>query len=213
MPLLNDLFKHSNKGCFKIQQVNFKQAGQLFVGLLLLTAPHTTTGQSPSMLFMGGNQCTKLDLLKPDVRKRVEDKQLNQAAKSQNPAPNFQIGQNVVARNYRGGDKWVPGIIAAQTGPLSYQVRVASNTVWNRHADQLRATGVKADIHEEQPGRTPKPDDENARNINPDISSEETPTDNPSNKTTQEEPRPPCNTDRARRYPAHERRAPVKLNL
>ena len=123
----------------------------------------------------------------------------------------------MVARNYRGGDKWVPGIIAAQTGPLSYQVRVASNTVWNRHADQLRATGVKADIHEEQPGPTPKPevefDDENARNINPDTSSEETPTDNPSNNTTEEEPRPPRNTDQARRYPARERRAPVKLNL
>jgi hypothetical protein len=81
------------------------------------------------MLFMGRNLRTKLDVLKPDVRKRVEDKQLNQAVKkSQNPASNFQIGQNVVARNYRGGDKWVPGIIAAQTGPLSYQVRVASNT-------------------------------------------------------------------------------------
>ena len=100
------------------------------------TAPHTITGQSPSMLFMGRNLRTKLDVLKPDVRKRVKDKQLNQAVKkSQNPAPNFQIGQNVVARNYRGGDKWVPGIIAAQTGPLSYQVRVASNTVWNRYAD------------------------------------------------------------------------------
>ena len=148
-----------------MQQVNFKQAGLR----------------------------TKLDVLKPDVRKRVEDKQLNEAVKkSQNPAPNFQIGQNVIARNYRGGDKWVPGIIAAQTGPLSYQVELH------------QATGVKADIHEEQPGPTRKPevesDDENARNINPDTSSEETPTDNPSNNTTEEEPRPPCNTDQARRY-------------
>jgi hypothetical protein len=121
---------------------------------------------------MGRNLRTKLDVLKPDVRKRVGDKQLNQAVKkSQNPAPNFQIGQNVVAKNYRGGDKWVPGIIAAQTGPLYYEVRVASNTVWNRHADQLRATGVKTDIHEERPGPTSKPevesDDENARNVFP----------------------------------------------
>jgi hypothetical protein len=101
-----------------MQQVNFKQAGLR----------------------------TKLDVLKPDVRKRVEDKQLNEAVKrSQNPAPNFQIGQNVIARNYRGGDKWVPGIIAAQTGPLSYQVELH------------QATGVKADIHEEQPGPTPSP--------------------------------------------------------
>ena len=76
-----------------------------------------------------------------------------------------------------------------------------------------QATGVKADIHKEQPGRTGKPevesDDENARNINPDTSSEETPTDNPSNNTTEEEPRPPYPA----RYPARERRAPVTLNL
>ena len=178
-------FKQGMRASKSNKSISSKLANFL---LAYRTAPHTTTGQSPSMLFMGRNLRTKLDVLKPDVRKRVEDKQLNQAVKkSQNPAPNFQIGQNVVARKYRGGDKWVPGIIAAQTGPLSYQVRVASNTVWNRHADQLRATGVKTDIHEEQPGPTPKPevesDDENARNINPDISSEETPTDNPSNKT------------------------------
>ena len=59
-----------------------------------------------------------------------------------------------------------------------------------------QATGVKADIHKEQPGPTRKPKVEY-----------------PSNNTTEEEPRPPCNTDQARRYPAREQRAPVKLNL
>ena len=58
------------------------------------TAPHTITGQSPSMLFMGRNLRTKLDVLKPDVRKRVEDKQLNQAVKkSQNPAQTFRLAK------------------------------------------------------------------------------------------------------------------------
>ena len=55
------------------------------------TAPHTTTGQSPSMLFMGRNLRTKLDVLKPDVRKRVEDKQLNQAVKNPSLSQTFRL--------------------------------------------------------------------------------------------------------------------------
>ena len=103
------------------------------------TAPHTTTGESPSMLFMGRNIRTRLDVLKPDIRKRVEERQLNQAAKrSLNPTKQLQIGQDVIARNYRGKRKWVPGVIMAKTGPLSYQVKVAQNMVWRRHIDQLK---------------------------------------------------------------------------
>ena len=101
-------FKEGMRASKSNKSISSKLANVL---LAYRTAPHTTTGQSPSMLFMGRNLRTKLDVLKPDVRKRVEDKQLNQAVKkSQNPAPNFQIGQNVVARNYRGGDKWVQGL-------------------------------------------------------------------------------------------------------
>ena len=46
--------------------------------LVYRTAPHTTTAESPSMLFMKRNLRTKLDVMKPDIRKRVQDKQFNQ---------------------------------------------------------------------------------------------------------------------------------------
>jgi hypothetical protein len=116
---LNDLFKHSNKGCVL---------------------------QNATSQFEASSLRTKLDVLKADVRKRVEDKQVNEAVKkSQNPAPNFEIGQNVIAMNYRGGDKWVQGIIAAQTGPLSYQVRVASsNRCESTHTRRTTRTYTKA---------------------------------------------------------------------
>ena len=56
----------------------------------------------------------------------------------------------MVARNYRAGNKWVPGIITAHSGPLSYEVKVAPNTVWRRHVDQLRESAVTPKFNKEQ---------------------------------------------------------------
>ena len=39
-------------------------------------------------------------------------------------ARKLDIGQTVVARDYRAGNRWVPGVIMAQSGPLSYEVGV-----------------------------------------------------------------------------------------
>ena len=50
----------------------------------------------------------------------------------------FSIGQRVIARNYTGNSKWVPGIVRAQLGPLSYEVEIGPNLVWRRHTDQLK---------------------------------------------------------------------------
>ena len=55
----------------------------------------------------------------------------------------FSIGQRVIARNYTGSKKWVPGIIRTQLGPLSYEVEVKSGgLVWRRHTDQLRGSRI-----------------------------------------------------------------------
>ena len=92
---------------------------------------------------MGRNIRTRLDILKPNLRKRVEGKQQDQELRSiHSPARKLELGQAVVARNYRAGNKWVPGIITAHSGPLSYEVKVAPNTVWRRHVDQLRESAV-----------------------------------------------------------------------
>ena len=48
----------------------------------------------------------------------------------------FKEGQPVFARHYIGPRKWVGGIIAKQTGPLSYQVQIG-NQLASRHASQL----------------------------------------------------------------------------
>lgn len=53
-----------------------------------------------------------------------------------NDVENF--GHRVLARDYRSlTQKWQPGEILTQTGPLSYTVGVGPNMVWWRHVDQL----------------------------------------------------------------------------
>lgn len=114
------------------------------------TTPHALTGEAPAVLFMGRNLRTKLDILKPNIGKRVEEKQQDQELRpSHNPTRELPISQAVVARNYRTGDKWIPGIITAHPGPLSYEVRVGPNTVWRRHIDQLKETAVTASVNKE----------------------------------------------------------------
>lgn len=96
-------------------------------------AVHATTNQTPAMLFMNRNLRSRIDLLKPDLRRDVQNKQFSHLPIK--AARNFEIGQEVLARDYRG-DKWTPGKIATRTGPLMYTVDVGENTL-RRHVDQI----------------------------------------------------------------------------
>ena len=102
--------------------------------------PHATTGVPPSVLMISRSLRTRLDLIRPDVGRRVRDQQDRQ--KTQHDAHSrergFVLGQQVWVRNMREGPRWVPGVIAGIQGPVSYQVRVASGAVWRRHVDHIR---------------------------------------------------------------------------
>ena len=82
---------------------------------------------------------TRLDLLKPDLSIKVNNRQIDQSvAKGGSVTRHFSIGQRVIAQNYTGNSKWVPGIVRAQLGLLSYEVEIGPNLVWRRHTDQLK---------------------------------------------------------------------------
>ena len=55
----------------------------------------------------------------------------------------FEIGQPIIARDYRGQDKWVEGEIIARLGPLTYEIKTKAGSYWKRHVDQLKETGKK----------------------------------------------------------------------
>ena len=122
------------------------------------TTPHAMTGKTPAMLLMGRNIRTRRDALKPNIRKRVEEKQQDrELISSHSPTRKLDVGQAVVARYYSGGNKWVPGIITVHSGLLSYEVRVATNTVWQRHIDQLRESAITVNPNTDDPVPQPNP--------------------------------------------------------
>lgn len=120
-------FKQSLKASRK-EDILLKQKIAKFL-LAYRNAAHATTGQTPVMLFMGRNLRSRLDLLKPDIHKHVQEKQCS-PSQQQTTLRTFDIGQRVLARDYRSPtQKCQPGEILTQTGPLSYTVRVGPNMI------------------------------------------------------------------------------------
>ena len=73
--------------------------------------PHSTTGVTPAELLIGRKPRTHLDLLHPDLSKRVEDKQSSQKQyhdSTRTGERRFNEGDTVYARNFQSGE---PGII------------------------------------------------------------------------------------------------------
>ena len=82
------------------------------------------------MLFLGRPLRTRLDLVKPDLPRKVLNRQIDQArAKERSPTRQLSIGQSVLARNYTGEDKWLPGTVQVKTGPLSYKIKVGPKRI------------------------------------------------------------------------------------
>ncbi|XP_032888189.1 uncharacterized protein K02A2.6-like [Amblyraja radiata] len=96
-------------------------------------AVHAVTGQSPAMVFFNRQLGSKLDLVRPDLRRQVEQKVFHCAP--QRLTRSFQVGEAVLARDYRN-QKWQPGVVAEVQGPLMYAVNMADGQI-RRHVDQI----------------------------------------------------------------------------
>ena len=101
--------------------------------------PHATTDVSPGELFLQQKLRTRFDLLKPDQRRLVTSGQATQNTPSNKHATlrSFSIGSEVMVRDFRHTDKWVPGTIVQKLGPVTYQVDIGSGNIVKRHIDQL----------------------------------------------------------------------------
>ena len=95
---------------------------------------------SPCTLFLKREVRTRFDLLQPDINRNVALKQAWQKFQHDSHAHKRElfVGQRVMVRNLRPGDKWVPGTILECTGPLSCLVQVSGGQTWKRHIDHLR---------------------------------------------------------------------------
>ena len=106
--------------------------------------PHATTNESPSQLFLGRQIRIRLDLLRPDPGKRVDLRQAQQKAyhDTRVRVRELDVGQSVMARNFRHGMPWTPAVVVRRLGPVSYLVRLSTGQLWRRHVDHLRSCDI-----------------------------------------------------------------------
>ena len=111
--------------------------------LSYLTTPNATTGVSPAELLFGRTLRTRLNLLRPDISTKVQDKQASQKQHHDKKSRDrhFQVGQSVLVENNKPEPKWVVGTVVEKLGDISYRVQVG-NQVWKRHVDQLLPTTI-----------------------------------------------------------------------
>ena len=84
------------------------------------TTPHTATGCPPAEILMGRRLQTRLELLRPDLSARMEQK-----SRRMNPMVRhgFEVGEPVMAKDYRnGGSVWTKDVIQDRLGPVTYRV-------------------------------------------------------------------------------------------
>ena len=105
--------------------------------------PHSTNGDSPPQLLIRRPLRTRLDLVKPNLNRKMVNEQHQQGIRAANEKGRqllqLEVGDAVMSRDYRGDLKWRSGLIVKKTGPLMYEVQVAPGIIWRRHIDQQEA--------------------------------------------------------------------------
>ena len=88
------------------------------------STPHASTNTTPSELFLKRPLRTRLDLLHPNVESVVCLSQAKQKAQHDlhTKGREFSIGESIMAKNFRTGAPWLPGIITGKIGPVTYLV-------------------------------------------------------------------------------------------
>ena len=114
------------------------------------STPQTTTGVTPAKLQLNRRLRTRLDLIRPELRHRVEAQQGAQKVHHDNTKKErqFSEGDSVLVKNFSPGPKWKKAHIESKTGPLSYTVNYEDGVVTRRHFDHLLkrfVTGVNGD--------------------------------------------------------------------
>ena len=143
--------------------------------------PHSTTGIPPAELLMGRRLKSVLDLLKPNVAANVDWKQTKLLGKADRKCRDFVKGDQVYAKNFSSGSKWLTGRIVNVTGPVSYVIELSNGRLIRRHVDHIRMK-LDFEIPDVPIVPTLQPNDvPSAIPIIPDI--EETPADNVEDRT------------------------------
>ena len=97
--------------------------------------PQTSTGVSPAELLLGRKPRSRLDLVYPEIGRKVRQSQASQKEAHDWHAKErtMQEGEAV----FRRGPRWLPGILKESTGPTSFAVQLEDGRFLRRHQDHL----------------------------------------------------------------------------
>ena len=102
--------------------------------------PHSTTGVPPAELLLGRIPRSQLDLLKPQLSSKVQQKQDAQKKNHDvhSKQREFRVGDIVFVRDFPSGKRWLTGSVTEVRGPLSYHITLSDGRVVRRHIDHIR---------------------------------------------------------------------------
>ena len=206
---LAERFVQTFKRAMKANEKDGRSPSHRLVEFLMTyrATPHATTGVAPTTLFLQRQIRTRLDLLRLDVKRNVQQKQAAQKSHHDQQAKprQLQVGQPVMVRDFHHGN-WQPGVITSIGGPLSYTVTLDDGRTWNRHIDHIRTREYEIIA----PPSTLVPQDTSSEEPNDVFDRpgplEDTPQDEPNN------PDNPPPQSLGRRYPARDRQPPDRLD-
>ena len=94
---------------------------------------HSTTGASPAELLLRRPLRTRLDLVKPNLDRKMVNQRHQQSIRAANERGRqrrqLEVGDSVLSRDYQGDLKWRSGLIVKKTGPLMYEVQVVPGII------------------------------------------------------------------------------------
>ena len=101
--------------------------------------PHTSTGVSPAELLLGRKPRSRLDLVYPEIGRKVRQSQVfqKQAHDWHAKERTMQEEEAVYASNFRRGPKWLPEILKESNSPTSFAVQLENGQLLRRHQDHL----------------------------------------------------------------------------
>ncbi|XP_061704165.1 uncharacterized protein K02A2.6-like [Cydia pomonella] len=132
------LCKRAIKKAYR-ENVDIDAALQTYL-LAYRNSVHSTTGESPAMLLQRRPLRTRLDLLRGEaaLQERVQVAQARQTAAAGGKPRSFAPGDEVWARGYGAGDKWVKGTVIGPESSRTYSLSRDNGGSIVRHIDQVR---------------------------------------------------------------------------
>ena len=102
------------------------------------STPTTTTGQTPSELFLGRRIRTRIDMVKPNLSEKMNNynSKMEMNRVNRDVVRNFYRGDKVLVRNSFKKPKWLSGTIVEKISDRTYMIEVGERML-KRHIDHI----------------------------------------------------------------------------